>query len=49
MKKIILDTDLGSDCDDEGCVVIESDGKDCYLIANATEEEICKEIDEYMN
>lgn len=34
--------------DDKGCVVIDGDGKDCYLIANATNEEIRKELEKYI-
>lgn len=34
--------------DDNGCVVIDGDGKDCYLIANTTNEEIRKELEKYI-
>ncbi|MBO5007222.1 MAG: nucleoside hydrolase [Clostridia bacterium] len=33
---------------DNGCVVINGRGKDCYLIANTTDEEVREELEKYM-
>lgn len=40
---------VGIDFDDRGCVILEKGGKDCYLITKATDQEVEKEIDFWLN
>lgn len=37
------------DFDDDGCVLLEKGGKDCYLIAKASDKEVQDEIDFWMH